>query len=210
MTNSVGILNYGLGNLLSIKYSIEYLKYHCEIIDNLCDIKKFKFIIFPGVGAFDNAIEYIERNLLTDEINQYIGGNKNKLFIGICLGMQIAYKSSEESLNNNNGLNLINGEVKRIQYKYNPPLNGWAKIQLNKSHDLSKKFSFLDNQRVYFTHSYYCETEEENLLATANHQDFRYSAVIKKENFIGLQFHPEKSGKTGLNILQKILSLSEN
>ncbi len=206
MNGTVGILNYGIGNLLSIRYAIEYLEYKCITLNNLDNVDNINYIIFPGVGAFDEAIKFIDENNLRDKIIQLINNKKIKI-IGICLGMQIACNSSEESNFNKNGLGIINGEVKKILSEYKPPLNGWSRLKLCKHITADEKYNFFLNKRVYLTHSYYCNIRKNDSLAFINHNNFEYIAVARKDNFIGLQFHPEKSGKEGLEILKKILLL---
>lgn len=205
MNNTVGILNYKLGNLLSIKSAVEYLNYKCKIIDNLNNLEDISCIIFPGVGAFDEAINYIDSNDIRYKILDIFKNKKNIKMIGICLGMQIAFDKSEESILNLKGLGIFSGTVKKFDQELNPPLNGWAKLQLGDEILLKDKYSFLNDKRVYFTHSYYCETKKNDEIAYIKHKNFMYSALTIKENFIGLQFHPEKSGPAGIEILEKIL-----
>ena len=206
MKNLVGILNYRLGNLLSIKSAIEHLNYECKIIDNLNNLEDFHCIILPGVGAFDEAIDYIDSNRIREKILDIFENKKKIKLIGICLGMQIAFEKSEESIVNSEGLGIFKGCVKKINYKLRPPLNGWAKLQLGNNINFKNNYNFLKNKRKYFTHSYYCETDTRNEIAYINHNKFMYSAFIIKDNFIGLQFHPEKSGPAGIEILEKVLS----
>lgn len=204
MNGTVGILNYGIGNVLSIKFAIEYLNYKCISLNNLDEIDNINSIIFPGVGAFDEAIKFIDENNLRHKIIQLINNKKIKI-IGICLGMQLACNSSEESIFNINGLGILDGEVKKISSDYKPPLNGWTKLKLCEHIISDEKYNFLSNKRVYLTHSYYCDIKNNDSLALIKHDNFEYTAVVRKDNFIGLQFHPEKSGKEGIEILKKIL-----
>ncbi len=206
MKKIVGILNYGLGNLLSIKSAVEYLNYDCKIINDLNNLDNCNCIVLPGVGAFDEAINYIDNNLLREKILDISNNRKRIKIIGICLGMQIAFDQSEESVVNSKGLGIINGRVKKIDDKHNPPLNGWSKLKLSNDIELKEKYNYFENRRVYFTHSYYCETNKNNEIAYINHKKFMYSAIVIKNNFIGLQFHPEKSGPAGLEILDRILN----
>ena len=120
--------------------------------------------------------------------------------------MQIAFDKSEESVVKSKGLGIFSGCVKKFNYELKPPLNGWAKLKLSNNSETKNKYSFLQDKRVYFTHSYYCQTEKRDEIAYIKHNNFMYSALTIKDNFIGLQFHPEKSGPAGIEILEQILS----
>jgi len=207
---TISILNYGCGNLLSIKRAIEEVGYNSKIISEKGEIEKANFIILPGVGAFENAMNLLKQKNYIEPLKQYVLKEK-KPILGICLGMQLFLTKSFE-MGEHDGLDFISGEVislnklsKNKEIKV-PQIN-WNKIKFVKESKTINIQKSLLNKSFYFIHSYMAKlTDQKNLLGYCNYYDLSIPAVIQSENILGCQFHPEKSGKNGLTIFKNILS----
>jgi glutamine amidotransferase len=207
---TISILNYGCGNLLSIKRAIEEVGYNSKIISEKEEIEKANFIILPGVGAFENAMNLLKQKNYIEPLKQYVLKEK-KPILGICLGMQLFLTKSFE-MGEHDGLDFISGEVislnklsKNKEIKV-PQIN-WNKIKFVKESKTINIQKNLLNKSFYFIHSYMAKlTDQKNLLGYCNYYDLSIPAVIQSENILGCQFHPEKSGKNGLTIFKNILS----
>jgi len=195
------ILDYGLGNILSLRNSLKYLGFNSDYLSNLNN--KFNFLIIPGVGSYSKASKLIKKKKYIDVINYC---RKNNIFIfGICLGMQLLLSRGSE-FGNNIGLNLIKGNVDIFPNKRSIlPIIGWNKVLFRKN----KKFNFLnkyDNKKFYFIHSYVANLKyNENILSTSKYDKVIYTSAILGNNMAGVQFHPEKSGEIGLNFLNDFI-----
>ena len=199
------ILDYGMGNVASLSNAIKKLGYTPELYSEKEEINS-NILFLPGVGAFNSAMKIIKQKSYDKLIYSFIEKNDNLLF-GICLGMQILFNSSNEN-NNTEGLNLINGEVSKLQSvnKIKLPHVGLNKIKIINNN----KFNFIknyDKEKFYFVHSYAVKTlKEKNTLATSTYKDIDFSSIVtNNNNIIGTQFHPEKSSKIGLNFLEDVL-----
>ena len=199
------ILDYGMGNVASLSNAIKKLGYTPELYSEKEEINS-NTLFLPGVGAFNSAMKIIKQKNYDRLIYSFIEKNDNLLF-GICLGMQILFNSSNEN-NNTEGLNLINGEVSKLQSvnKIKLPHVGLNKIKIINNN----KFNFIknyDKEKFYFVHSYAVKTlKEKNTLATSTYKDIDFSSIVtNNNNIIGTQFHPEKSSKIGLNFLEDVL-----
>ncbi len=207
MSNSVGVVDYGLCNLLNVKNAIKYLGAKVEIIDTAQSVKNHSHIILPGVGAFKNGMRGLNIRNLVDPIKTHV--DQDKPFLGICLGMQMMLNKSYE-YGEVEGLNLIEGEVIKIpdrnsaNEKHKIPHIGWNEIKYN--NNIDNKVS--DNDSVYFVHSYMANCKnKENVIASTNYNGIKIEAIIKNKNAYGYQFHPEKSGDVGLEILNNFINL---
>ena len=206
----ITIIDYGCGNILSLRRGIQEVGYTSEITNDRKKIINSDFIILPGVGAFQNAMNLLDKNNLVDTLREYVLHKKKKI-LGICLGMQVFLTKSYE-MGEHQGLNLIEGEV--VQMKKYTKLNNlkvphisWNEIYLNGSakgmENINKEIS---NKNYYFVHSYLAVTKkEENTLAYCKYFDVKVPAVLNYKNILGCQFHPEKSGENGLQFLKKII-----
>ena len=211
--NKIVIINTGSSNLLSLKRAIELFDQNVVISDNADQILSASRVFFPGVGAFKRVMD----NLIEKKIVDILLNIKKKEIplLGICLGLQLMFDNSQE-FGNNKGLGLINGDVNLLpnltieNKKIKVPNIEWVKLIINKKFKNKKTSNFLKNlntdERFYFIHSYYVNpTNEEEILAYYNFGGHHIPAIVSKNNMIGCQIHPEKSGKQGLNLISNFL-----
>lgn len=201
----VSILDYGMGNIASLKNAIEKIGFEVDLLSNVKSINS-NILIIPGVGAYNAAMEKIKRKNYDKIITNFLKNKDNCLF-GICLGMQILLTLGEEN-KLTHGLDLIKGRVSKFETKKNIkfPNVGTSKIHIKNS----GKFDFLrkyDNEKFYFVHSYIAKpSDSKNILATSKYEDISFNSIISNNlNVLGTQFHPEKSSKIGLDFLQDII-----
>ena len=201
------ILDYGVGNLLSIERAFKFFNVKIKISDNIKDLNDSSHLVLPGVGSFSYAMENIKKKDLKDKINNY--ANSGRPILGTCLGMQLLLNNSEE-FGNFEGLGLITGKVKTLKNLSNNqnlvklPNIGWQKLKF----DNKNKFLFnIDlNDEFYHVHSYYCEIENNlEILSYGKFENNLFPNIIQKKNIFGVQFHPEKSFDQGLQIIKNFL-----
>ena len=201
----IAVIDYGVGNLFSLLSSLNYVGLHTKLTNDIEEIKNAKGIILPGVGAFRDAIGNLEKYGLKETlINEAKNG---KPFLGICLGMQMLFEKSYE-YGEYEGLGLINGTVEEIK-KYIPgnsdlkiPHMGWNSLMINDRFKDDKILKDVDNNEyVYYVHSYFAKTDMKNIV-TYSEYETKIPGIVKNENVYGMQFHPEKSGDTGLKLLK--------
>lgn len=191
------IINYGAGNIQSILFAIERLGFKAVLSNNPEEIKTADKVIFPGVGEASSAMKM----LVESGLDSLIPTLKQPV-LGICLGMQLMCKSSEEG--NTDGLGIFNIDVIKFTPKVKVPQMGWNQIYNLKS-ELFKEIH--DNEYMYLVHSFYAPLCDE-AIATTNYE-VEYSSALQKDNFYGTQFHPEKSGDVGEQILGNFLKLKD-
>ena len=201
----IAVIDYGVGNLFSLLSSLNYVGLHTKLTNDIEEIKNANGIILPGVGAFRDAIGNLEKYGLKETlINE---ARKGKPFLGICLGMQMLFEKSYE-YGEYEGLGLINGTVEEIK-KYIPensdlkiPHMGWNSLIINERFKDDKILKDIDNNEyVYYVHSYFAKTDTKNIV-TYSEYGTKIPGIVKNENVHGMQFHPEKSGDTGLKLLK--------
>ena len=201
----IAVIDYGVGNLFSLLSSLNYVGLNTKLTNDIEEIKNANGIILPGVGAFRDAIGNLEKYGLKETlINEAKNG---KPFLGICLGMQMLFEKSCE-YGEYEGLGLIDGTVEEIK-KYIPensnlkiPHMGWNSLIINDSFKDDKILKDVnDNEYVYYVHSYFAKTDMKNIVAYSEYGT-KISGIVKNENVYGMQFHPEKSGDTGLKLLK--------
>lgn len=191
----VVIVKYNAGNIQSVKYALERLNVNAEVTDKPEEIQKADKVIFPGVGEASSAMNYLRSNNL-DEVLKSL----HQPFLGICLGMQLMCKHSEE--NNTECLGIFDVAVKRFPPNDKVPHMGWNTIYDNKSPLLS---GIDENEYMYFVHSFFAE-KHTNTIATCNYIN-EFSAGLQKDNYFAFQFHPEKSGIAGAKIIENFLKI---
>ena len=189
------IINYGAGNIQSIIFAIERLGFKAILSNNPEEIKAADKVIFPGVGEASSAMKM----LIESGLDSLIPTLKQPV-LGICLGMQLMCKSSEEG--NTDGLGIFNIDVIKFTPRVKVPQMGWNQIYNLKS-ELFKEIK--DNEYMYLVHSFYAPLCDE-AIATTNYE-VQYASALQKDNFYGTQFHPEKSGDVGEQILGNFLKL---
>ncbi|WP_299128672.1 imidazole glycerol phosphate synthase subunit HisH [uncultured Winogradskyella sp.] len=189
------IVNYGAGNIKSIQFAFQRLGYNAVLTSDANDILKADKVIFPGVGEASSAMKKLEESgldALIPELKQPV--------LGICLGMQLMCKHTEEG--DTKGLGIFNTDVKRFSNQVKVPQMGWNTIKNLKS-DLFKNID--EDDYMYLVHSYYAKNCNETI-ANSDYE-IEYASALENDNFFGVQFHPEKSGKTGEQLLKNFLEL---
>ncbi len=198
----IAIIDYGAGNLQSVKNALDYLKVKSIITSNANDIIKAKKVIFPGVGSFGDGIRALNETDLIDPIMKVI--EDNKPFLGICLGMQVLFEKSEESPGVE-GLGIFEGTVKKFKGDLKIPQIGWNQIKIQKESRLLEGVK--DKSFFYFVHSYYADPEDKEIALAATDYGREFVSAVEKDNIFALQFHPERSGEIGLKILENFCKL---
>ncbi len=193
----VGIVDYGIGNQTSILNCIKSIGFKGFLTDEIEILNKTDLLILPGVGAFEPTMRILKKkNLDKYLIDQ---GNKNKPIIGICLGMQLLGKTSSEK-GMNKGLDLIPGRVDILSDEQ-PFHIGWNSLKILKNSNL-----ILDEKNYfYFNHSYAFKEIRNYSICSSNHAGIKFNSIIRKNNIVGIQFHPEKSQKAGRNFLKNLI-----
>jgi imidazole glycerol-phosphate synthase subunit HisH len=200
MTN-ITIINYGTGNLKSIRNGFSKIGAEAVISKNMNEIKEADALVLPGVGAFGRAMEHVKG--YEEIIHNHI--TDGKPFLGVCLGLQILFSKSKES-EGIKGLDIIEGEVLRLPEGVKIPHMGWNNLKI------LKKCSLLDQiaeDYFYFVHSYYVKPEDDDIIVATVNYGMDLPAVICKKNIFATQFHPEKSGELGLEILRNFVKIIE-
>ncbi len=203
----IAIVDYGVGNLFSLCSSFKSLGLDICVTGDAETIKKADKIVLPGVGAFEDAIKKLRTlsldKVIIDEVK------KGKALLGICLGMQMLFEKSFE-YGEHDGLGLLKGKVvamdKRIPANLKIPHIGWNGLKFIKDSPLFKYIN--EGDCVYFVHSFFANECEECLIATSEY-GIDITAAVAKDNIFGCQFHPEKSGETGLKILKAFCEYGE-
>ena len=194
MTKRIGIINYGAGNLLSVKNAFE--KINCKTLlinSSFCD-KSFDILVLPGVGSFGEVMNNLHTQKLFSCINNFF--YLKKPIIGICLGMHLMFEESEES-EGEKGFGWLKGKVKKLRSTKMPNV-GWNIIRKKKNQKFKK---FFLNRFFYFDHNYFIHEKSMYTLAKSNY----IASLVQKNNLIGTQFQPEKSGDDGLKFLEFIV-----
>lgn len=200
----LAIIDYGVGNLFSLSRSLEYLDVECQITRSLEELKAADRIILPGVGAFGDARKKLEELDLVEPIQALAASGKP--FLGICLGMQLLFDKSEE-FGEHPGLGLIPGRIVSMREAFDQanidlkvPQIGWNRLDVQ-NHESPLVKSLGENDFVYYVHSYYATDCQEHLVADSEY-GISIPGIVQNKNVFGTQFHPEKSGDVGLNILK--------
>ena len=200
----IGIIDYGMGNIHSVAKALESLGGKTIVVNAPEELKNCDKLVLPGVGAFDDAVSELERKGLIDPLKEYIADKK--VFLGICLGMQLLFSESQEAISKT-GLGVLKGSVVRFQAKgLKVPQMGWNQLKVeNKSCPLLQGIE--DKEYVYFCHSYYPQPDEQKVVAASTDYGVKFSSIVWQENIFGVQFHPEKSQDTGIRILKNFVGL---
>ena len=202
------ILDYGMGNIRSLKNSLAKIGYEANLFSENNQIES-NLLIIPGVGSFNTAMKLIKKKKIDVKIKKFLSNSSNNI-VGICLGKQLLYTTGFEN-GKTSGFDLINGTVDIISKKKDEiklPNVGWQKIKIKEK---LGKFKFLfkfNNQKFYFVHSYVASPmNKNNSLATSEYKNIEFCSISTNHlNVIGVQFHPEKSGDVGLDFLKALIS----
>jgi imidazole glycerol-phosphate synthase subunit HisH len=194
----VAIFDYGAGNIFSLKNSLEKNNAQVDVITSFDNVNSYSGLLMPGVGNFDPAIKSIRDYSKID----FVDFVKNGIpVLGICLGMEMFFEKSEEG--NEKGLGVIDGEVILLPQEMKIPHMGWNNLQIERS---SKILEGIPNKSwAYFVHSYRVKPKNEQIIVADSDYGIKIPAVIEYKNFFGTQFHPEKSGNLGSQMLKNFL-----
>lgn len=200
----IAIIDYDAGNLKSVEKALQFLGQECVITRDFHEIKKADKVILPGVGSFGDAMSQLKKFELDKVIHEVTA--EQKPFLGICLGLQLLFEGSEES-DGVEGLHLLDGEILRIpeQEGLKIPNIGWNSLDLQNNGRLFENLN--GNPFVYFVHSYYLKAREESIVKATIEYSTHIHASVEKDNIFACQFHPEKSGTVGLQILSNFAKL---
>jgi imidazole glycerol-phosphate synthase subunit HisH len=200
----ITIIDYGSGNLKSIRNGFQRIGAEVKISQDPNEIKEAEALILPGVGAFGNAMENLSEymNIICNHIEE------GKGFLGVCLGLQVLFSQSQESPGVK-GLDIFKGDVKRFPESLKKegkkiPHMGWNDLQIKRKCPV---LNGVGNDYMYFVHSYYVQPDNEDIVVATVDYGVKVPAVVSQDNVIATQFHPEKSGEIGLNILQNFVKM---
>ena len=196
----VSVVNYGVGNLRSVKRGIEKSGAKVLITRNPKDLIESDAIVLPGVGAFAEAVK--DLSPLSGVVIQSV--EDGKPLFGICLGLQLLFTRSYEG-GSTNGLDLISGGIVKLPDGVKIPQMGWNTIEIVRPHPLLE--GVRNNSYAYFVHAYVPQPSEQGVIVATTEYGVKFPSVIAKQNLFATQFHPEKSGKTGLVILRNFVKI---
>ena len=202
----IAIIDYGAGNLQSVVKALNYIDCECEITNDINKILSADGAILPGVGSFEDAMNSMRACGADKAVKEFVATGKPLL--GICLGLQLLFAESEESPNAK-GLELLDGTITKIPNdngKLKIPHMGWNSLDIKKSDGLFKGIE--NNSYVYFVHSYYLTATDKNIVSTQTQYGTTIDASVAYKNIMATQFHPEKSGAVGLQILRNFADMA--
>lgn len=196
----ITLLDYGAGNVRSVINAVESLGERVKIVKGIEDILSAEKLIFPGVGNFISMIRILRDRNYFGPIKEFL--NSGRPFLGICLGLQVLFEESEEAPGAR-GLGIFRGKVKRFDIDLSVPHIGWNGINIKKP---SRLFSGLSGlEKLYFVHSYHVVPEDGHVVLTTTDYGIEFASSVQQGNIIATQFHPEKSGKTGIQLLKNFI-----
>ena len=201
----IAIIDYGAGNLRSVVNALKKLGYRPTVTTEPNEVLRADAVILPGVGAAADTMVGLKRRGLIEPIGEYIADNRP--FLGICIGLQVLLTGSEEG-GWHKGINIVSGRVKRLPAELKTPHMGWNQVCQRQSHPIFRDIP--DKANFYFVHSYYAEPDDKSLIAADTEYGILFCSVLVRGNLIGTQFHPEKSGETGLKIYRNFINLALN
>ncbi|MBS6041728.1 MAG: imidazole glycerol phosphate synthase subunit HisH [Clostridium baratii] len=200
----IGIIDYGMGNLKSICNALESINEEYLISAYKYDLRKCSGLILPGVGSFKEGMFNLRKDGLYSVVKEV--AETGKSLLGICLGMQLLFEKGYEG-EETKGIGLLKGKViKMDEEKFRVPNIGWNSLNINKDDDLVKGLK--EESHMYYVHSYYAdEYNEEDLVASSDYYGLNIPGIVRRDNIIGVQFHPEKSGEEGIKFLKNFCKI---
>ena len=199
----IGVIDYGAGNLRSVCNSLKKLSVDCHVVKAPSDLSKIETMIFPGVGSFGDSSDQLKKQSLFEPIREWIINDRP--FLGICIGFQMLFDSSEESPGSE-GLGIIPGKVIKFSEQKNlkVPHMGWNEVQIKNLDDpVWQKID--DLTHFYFVHSYFPKPDNPEVSSSTTGYGVDFTSSIRFGNIFGTQFHPEKSQKSGLRLIENFL-----
>jgi imidazole glycerol phosphate synthase, glutamine amidotransferase subunit len=201
----IAIIDYGVGNLASVNKAFSFIGYDSKITSDHSEILSADKVVLPGVGAFADAMYNLAKTDMISTIKQVV--KKGTPLLGICLGMQLLFDYSTEGGEKVEGLGLLKGSVNQfpLDMGLKVPHMGWNSLDISQDEGIFK--GVRQKSYVYFVHSYYLTAENPSDVAAACEYGIRFDAAVCRENVMGTQFHPEKSGDVGLGILKNFAEI---
>ncbi len=191
------LIDYGMGNLRSVSKALEKVGFSVKVSSDPEEVKRAEVLVLPGVGAFRDAMENLKKLGLLKEILRHI--EKGKPYMGICLGLQLLFERSYE-FGETEGFGVLEGEVVLLPPKVKVPHIGWNQLWRQKPSDLLNGIK--DGEYFYFVHSYHVVPKRRDIVLTTTDYGIDFVSSIEYENIFAVQFHPEKSQKAGLRLLE--------
>lgn len=202
--NTIGIINYGMGNLTSVANAITATGGNAVILNTAAELSTVEKAILPGVGAFGMAIQNLRNNGWEDAIKTYVA--EQKPLLGLCLGMQLLLDESDEH-GIHKGLGLVSGKVSALDKAIEGlpvPHMGWNNLSFPQESLLTEQLDTTEND-VYFVHSYFCRLDNRSEVTATCNYGIDIDVMLQKDHIFGCQFHPEKSQKNGLQIMENFI-----
>jgi len=199
----ISLLDYGIGNLRSLQKAFEHVGGEVRVVTTPEEVAAADKLVVPGVGAFGQAVGRLNERGLDRAIHAAVG--RGALFLGVCVGMQLLFETSCEH-GVHRGLGLLKGHVRRLPDTVKLPQVGWNRAEPTRPDPLLEGLE--KGEYVYFDHSYYCEPEDSSDALTLTEHGLRYASAVRRGRICAVQFHPEKSQKAGLKLLENFVGLS--
>lgn len=203
----IAIIDYEVGNLRSVEKALHFIGCDAEVSSDRDFILNADAVVLPGVGAFADAMQNLKKHGMIDVIHTVI--ESGKPFLGICLGMQLLFEHSEEGGENVQGLSILKGAIRQLPQNMNlkVPHMGWNLLDIKGDSPLLGSLS--KAPYVYFVHSYYLDTSDKDIVIGETSYGITFSVAVQKGNVFATQFHPEKSGEVGLEILRNFVKIAK-
>ncbi len=198
----IAIVDYGMGNLRSVQKAFEKVGAGARVIPSPRELADASGIVLPGVGAFGQAMDNLRAAGWVEPLRRAC--ERGVPFIGICLGMQLLFDSSDE-MGQHAGLGILPGEVKRFNDDLKVPQMGWNQIHIKKTSSLLRGVA--DGSYAFFVHSYYCAPQDKSVILATTDYGIEFASMVARGNVFGAQFHPEKSQAVGLKMLENLASM---